>query len=63
MRPRGAGLGSAAFRMAVAPSIVPVRLSAPARRLARCAGRIRVSAAVADRAGAAPPVEVLLRVR
>jgi hypothetical protein len=61
MRPRGAELGAAAFRVAVAPSIVPVRLGAPVRRLARCAGTIRVRAAVADRAGAARPVEFLLR--
>jgi hypothetical protein len=60
-RPRGAELGAARFRVAVAPSIVPVPLSAPARRLAACARRVRVRATVATAAGAGRSAEFVLR--
>jgi hypothetical protein len=43
-----AELGSADFRIAVAPAIAPVRLRTVARRVAQCAGRIRVRATVAS---------------
>jgi hypothetical protein len=65
--PAGATLGAAGFRAAVAPSIVPVRLSGPARRLARCAGAIRVRATAANpraaRTAASRSVEFVLRAR
>jgi hypothetical protein len=61
----GDQLGAEPFRVAVAPALVPVRLTGRARRLARCAGRIRVRAAVHDRAtaraAAAQEVEFDLR--
>jgi hypothetical protein len=63
----GAELGAARFRVAVAPSIVPVRLSPAARRLTECAGAIRVRATVAKpgaaRAAVAQSVEFVLRAR
>ncbi len=54
----GAQIGSARFRVAVAPALVPVRLTGWARRLARCAGRVRVRASVADQS-----VDFVLRAR
>jgi polysaccharide biosynthesis protein PslG len=60
-RAAGAELGSAKFRVAVAPAIVPVRLTPGARRLARCAGRIHVSATAGSaRAGT---VKFVIRAR
>jgi hypothetical protein len=60
-------LGAAGFRVAVAPSIVPVRLTDGARRLTECAGRIRVRATVgkagAARTAAAHAVEFDIRAR
>jgi hypothetical protein len=46
-RRAGALLGSARFRIAAAPAVVPIRLRSADRRLARCAGRLRVRAGVA----------------
>jgi hypothetical protein len=57
----GAVLGAAAFRVAVAPSIVPVRLNAGARRLVACAGRLRVRATVVNGAAVSRRVELVLR--
>lgn len=63
----GAALGSAAFAIAAAPAIAPVRLRAAARTIASCAGRIRVRASVASGArantAAAHAVEFVLRAR
>jgi hypothetical protein len=63
----GTELGSAGFRIAVAPAIAPVRLPSAARRVANCAGRIRVRATVGpdDRAqaAAARAVEFDIRTR
>jgi hypothetical protein len=65
--PAGTQLGSAPFRIAAAPAIAPVRVRAAVRRIARCAGRMRVRATVApaDRAqaAAAHAVEFTLRTR
>ncbi|HEX6712051.1 MAG TPA: hypothetical protein VF066_01655 [Thermoleophilaceae bacterium] len=51
----GSKLGAVPFRIAAAPAIAPVRIRSAARRVARCAGRIRARATVApaDRAHAA----------
>jgi hypothetical protein len=57
---RGAPVGSASFRIAVAPAIAPVRLRAVARRVARCTGRIRVDASVAA-AGRTQSAELEIR--
>src|SRR4051794_21976330 len=58
-------LGSARFRIAVAPAVAPVRLPAAARALTECAGTIRVRATVAadgaHAATATKPVEFDLR--
>src|SRR5207248_9836270 len=51
-RPAGFEIGATPFRIAVAPALVPVRLTAQGRRLADCAGRIRVRATVAAQPGA-----------
>jgi hypothetical protein len=63
--PAGAQVGSAAFRIAAAPAIAPVRVRAEARRIARCAGRMRVRATVAAagraQAAVAHAVEFTLR--
>jgi hypothetical protein len=65
--PAGAELGAARFRVAVAPSIVPVRLSPAARRQTECAGAIRVRATVAKpraaRTAVSHSVEFVLRAR
>jgi hypothetical protein len=65
--PAGAELGSARFRIAVAPAFVPVRLRSDARRVARCAGRVRVRASVGPvhraHAAVAHSVEFELRAR
>jgi hypothetical protein len=65
--PARSDLGRAAFRIAVAPAIAPVRLRASARRIAKCAGRIRVRASVAPgnraQAAAVQAVEFDLRAR
>jgi hypothetical protein len=67
VRAAGSQLGAAGFRVAVAPSIVPVRLTDGARRLTECAGRIRVRATVgkpgAARTAAAHAVEFVIRAR
>jgi hypothetical protein len=62
-RAAGSQLGAARFRVAVAPSIVPVRLTAAARRLTECAGRIRVRATVATQSADARAVEFVIRAR
>jgi hypothetical protein len=66
-RPPGSWLGAARFRVVVAPSIVPVRLTDAARELTRCAGRIRVRATVAKPrsapTSAARAVEFVIRAR
>jgi hypothetical protein len=63
----GAELGSARFRIAATPAIAPVRVRSAARRVTRCAGRIRVRASVAAgesaRATAAHAVEFEIRAR
>jgi hypothetical protein len=63
----GSDLGSAPFQIAAAPAIAPVRLRSRARRIAECAGRMRVRATVAPadaaRAAAAHSVEFELRAR
>src|SRR3954447_1018920 len=63
--PARTSLGSARFRIAVAPAVAPVRLTTAARALTECAGTIRVRATVAaDEAHAATatkPVEFDLR--
>jgi hypothetical protein len=63
--PAGSQVGSAAFRIAAAPAIAPVRVRAEARRIARCAGRMRVRATVAAagraQAAVAHAVEFTLR--
>ena len=62
----GTALGAARFRIAIAPAIAPVRLSTAARRIALCAGRIRVRASVSSgraEASAARAVEFELRAR
>jgi hypothetical protein len=65
--PAGWQLGAARFRIAVAPSIAPVRLTPTAQALAECAGRIRVRATVArlGTAGtsASRAVEFVIRAR
>jgi hypothetical protein len=64
--PRGAELGSTWFGIAAAPALAPVRLRSVARRVAKCAGRIRVRATVAPdqaRAAAARAVEFEIRAR
>ena len=43
-KPAGASLGSARFRIAVSPALLPVRVPAAQRRFLRCARRIRVRA-------------------
>jgi hypothetical protein len=48
-RARGSRIGSASFRIAASPSLVPVRLSHTLRTLAKCAGRVRVRATVSPR--------------
>lgn len=64
-RRAGAQLGSAGYRISVAPWTVPVRLGPADRRLAGCLGRLRVRAAAegafAARASAARSVEFDLR--
>jgi hypothetical protein len=66
-RAAGSQLGAATFRVVVAPSVVPVRLTGAARALTRCAGRIRVRATVAKPGSAQTPgaraVEFVLRAR
>ena len=61
----GASLGSASFAIAAAPAIAPVRLRRAVRRIARCAGRMRVRATVGDpdvaHAASAHAVEFTLR--
>ena len=63
----GSELGSAAFRIAAAPAIAPVHIRSAARAIAKCAGRVRVRATVADPERAhvalARPVEFVLRGR
>ena len=44
----GATLGAASFRIAATPALVPVSLNGTTRRLARCAGSLRVRATVAQ---------------
>ena len=71
---RGSELGAADFRMPMSPAIAPVQLSPGARRVAECAGVIRVRASVADstvartleagaRTAATQPVEFEIRAR
>ena len=48
----GTLVGSASFRIAAVPALVPVRIRATARRLVRCGRRIRVRAAAAPSATA-----------
>jgi hypothetical protein len=66
-RAAGSRLGAARFRVVVAPSIVPVRLTDAARALTQCAGRIRVRATVANPSSAqtsgARAVEFVIRAR
>jgi hypothetical protein len=66
-RAAGAQLGAARFRVAVAPSVVPVRLTDAARTLTQCAGRIRVRATVAKpsaaRTSVGRAVEFAIRAR
>ena len=66
-RAAGSQLGTARFRVIVAPSIVPVRLTGAARALTQCAGRIRVRATVAEPRSAqtsgARAVEFVIRAR
>jgi Glycosyl hydrolase catalytic core len=61
----GGALGSASFSVAAAPAIAPVRIRGSARRLAECAGRIRVRASVTpvDRAHAASTRSVEFELR
>lgn len=47
----GAIIGTASFRMAIAPAVAPVALTRDARAAALCAGRIRVRATLANEAG------------
>jgi hypothetical protein len=66
-RVAGSQLGAARFRVLVAPSVVPVRLTGAARALTQCAGRIRVRATVAQQGSAqtsvAHAVEFVIRAR
>ncbi|MFL5894522.1 MAG: glycosyl hydrolase [Thermoleophilaceae bacterium] len=66
-RRAGSLVGAAAFRIAVAPALVPVRLTPGSRELARCVGRMRVRASAATpgaaHAAAAESVELVLRAR
>jgi len=66
-RRAGSQLGAAAFRVVVAPALVPVRLTAASRRLTNCVGAMRVRASVAKPAAAhaarAQPVEFVIRAR
>lgn len=68
-RRAGATIGSAAYRIAIAPWTVPVRLSSRDRRLAECLGRLRVrgsaegARAASAAAPAGPVVEFVLRAR
>jgi hypothetical protein len=63
----GAEVGEARFRIAVSPALVPVRLTARARRLAQCVRRLRVRATPgqAIAAGGAPAagVEIVISAR
>jgi hypothetical protein len=62
---RGVVIGGTSFRMPMAPAIAPVRLTRNARRVALCAGRLRVRASLAGagvaRASSARAVEFELR--
>jgi hypothetical protein len=66
-RAAGSQVGAATFRVFVAPSVVPVRLTDAARALTRCAGRIRVRATAATQGSArtsvARAVEFVIRAR
>ena len=66
-RAAGAEIGRATFRVAVAPALVPVRLTRASRRLAQCIGRLRVRATVSRtgtaRAAIARSAEFDLRAR
>lgn len=64
-RRAGAAIGSAAYRISIAPWTVPVRLALRDRRLAQCLGRLRVRGSAeqarAAQASAARAVEFVLR--
>jgi hypothetical protein len=53
----GAVVGATGFRMAASPAMAPVHLSATARSIVRCAGKLQVRA----RAGSQPPVVFAVR--